>query len=123
MAALTEDQIDRLIDAGGRRWTKAGYDRIYINWNVIGLELDFYKSGNVSWAAWQGDRISHTDGWRIQAGKAFVDIATSEIVAKCSFRPGYQVMSYEEAIKRFVSDALADKTDESAGATEDPAEK
>jgi hypothetical protein len=57
-AAIT---VDALIAVGGRRWTKNGHDRVYINdWTAFaGLETSHYKTGNVSSASFQGRGIAN----------------------------------------------------------------
>lgn len=53
--------IDTMTAIGGSRWTKAGKDRVYINdWaQYLPLETDTYKTGNISWAAWDGQEIAN----------------------------------------------------------------
>jgi hypothetical protein len=52
---------EALIAIGGRRWTKNGHDRIYINdWaEFAGLETSHYNTGNVSSASFQGRSIAN----------------------------------------------------------------
>ena len=45
--------VEKLIALGGKRWVKAGYDRVYFDAETIlkihGIEWECYKTGNVSW--------------------------------------------------------------------------
>ncbi|MFZ5815325.1 MAG: hypothetical protein ACOY93_08470 [Bacillota bacterium] len=70
----------RLIAAGGARWQKNGMDRIYINdlarW--FGLEVDYYKSGNICSAKLDGERISNN-----QAGKILSRLAMARVYYDC----------------------------------------
>lgn len=52
---------DALVAIGGRRWTKSGHDRVYINdWAAFaGLETSHYGTGNVSSASFQGRSIAN----------------------------------------------------------------
>ncbi|MGV2914669.1 hypothetical protein [Streptomyces alfalfae] len=52
---------ENLIAIGGRRWQKNGMDRIYINdWaDFAGLDVDYYKSGNVCGATFLGHGIAN----------------------------------------------------------------
>ena len=49
---MSEKDIAKLLEAGGKRWSKYGKDRIYIDVETLGLEVSYYKTGNVSHAAW-----------------------------------------------------------------------
>ncbi|MEU0670382.1 hypothetical protein ABZ508_33235 [Streptomyces lavendulocolor] len=56
---LTADDIIRL---GGRRWQKGDMDRVYLNdWQdyIQGVEIDYYKTGNVCGAAIDGRGIAN----------------------------------------------------------------
>ena len=73
--------IEDLEAMGARRWTKAGYDRLYLNkagLKLAGLELSRYNTGNISFATLNGEKISNTKGGEISyiVGKAFIDLTT-----------------------------------------------
>lgn len=55
---LTADDI---IAIGGRRWTKNGYDRVYINdiATYLGLDVSYYNTGNVCGASLDGYAIAN----------------------------------------------------------------
>lgn len=59
--------VETMTAIGGRRWQKNGLDRVYLNQfaTVPGLELDYYKSGNISGASLDGDLISNAEGGRL----------------------------------------------------------
>ena len=59
----------RLIQAGGRRWTKGEFNRIYFNnlAELYGLQLDYYNSGNISAAQLDGEHISNSSARQILA--------------------------------------------------------
>jgi len=53
--------IETLTAIGGRRWTKNGLDRVYIN-NIaeyLGLDISYYNTGNISGAALDGYGIAN----------------------------------------------------------------
>ncbi|MFD5899109.1 helix-turn-helix domain-containing protein [Streptomyces sp. NPDC060366] len=52
---------ESMVAIGGSRWQKNGMDRVYINdWAAFaGLEVTTYGTGNISWAAWDGDKIAN----------------------------------------------------------------
>jgi hypothetical protein len=74
---------DTLTAIGGSRWTKAGKDRVYINdWAAFaGLEVDQYKSGNISWAAWHGEKISNSQAYKLLSSidKVWFDVADGKL--------------------------------------------
>lgn len=76
---MTETMINELISMGGNRWTKGNYDRIYFNADVLGVECDFYKSGNISSAWFKGEKISNSQARRYYGAKTFVDVKTGEV--------------------------------------------
>lgn len=60
-----------------KEWVKPGTKQVrrYINnWEeLIGLELHYYKSGNISWALFDGEPISNAAARRICNGKVWLD--------------------------------------------------
>lgn len=54
----------KLVDMGLRVWARGGMRRIYINpWDfgkVFGLDLSFYKTGNIRSAFLNGEKISNS---------------------------------------------------------------
>lgn len=81
---LTEEGTERLIALGASRWSKYGKDRIYLKAlaKELGLEFEKYNSGNICSATFKGEVISNSKCGRMlgQMEKAFIDIATGEIV-------------------------------------------
>lgn len=82
MAKLTATQIDRLVERGARRWTKYGKDRLYITEQLIGLEVDRYKSGNISYAELNGEKISNSHAAQLveAISRAYIDCANGSVV-------------------------------------------
>lgn len=72
-----------LIAIGGSRWTKGDHDRVYLNnWaELAGLEADYYKSGNICFATYQGEGISNSEARRILGSldKVWFDTATGKL--------------------------------------------
>ena len=84
-AGFTDDEIKTLTNRGFNRWTKKlsngkVMDRLYIKPEYLGLELTRYKSGNISSATFNGERISNSEARRIEGTKCYVDVATKEVV-------------------------------------------
>lgn len=59
--------IETMTAIGGRRWQKNDMDRVYLNdfATVPGLELDHYKSGNISGAWFDDEKVSNAEGGRL----------------------------------------------------------
>lgn len=79
MTKMNDKQIAAYEAKGFNRWTKGSMDRLYINATDLGLEVEYYKTGNVSSAKWDGESISNADARRFNSSKVFVDINTGEL--------------------------------------------
>lgn len=75
--------VENLTAIGGRRWQKNGMDRVYINdWPAFaGIETHRYKSGNISWAAYQGAGISNSQAYKLLGSldKVWYDAADGKL--------------------------------------------
>lgn len=78
---MTSEMIEKLEKAGFKRWTKGDKDRLYVNAKELGLELSYYKTGNVSSAWFCGDSISNSEGRRLQAAKTYIDLTSDTIIS------------------------------------------
>lgn len=80
--ATKRSVIDRVAEfekMGFNRWTKGNMDRLYINARDLGLICDYYNTGNIRSAFFNGERISNSEGRRMRAAKTFIDIKTEMI--------------------------------------------
>lgn len=67
--------IDALEKKGFSRWTRGDMDRLYFNIQNSGhMEVDHYKTGNISFAAIDGEEISHRFAGQILSVKCFIDL-------------------------------------------------
>ena len=67
--------IEELENKGFNHWTKGAMDRLYFNVEKSEyLDVDYYKSGNVSSAYLEGERISNAEAYRIMSVKCFIDL-------------------------------------------------
>lgn len=71
--------IERLEAMGCKRWQKAGYDRLYINAKNVGLYLEYYKTGNIQYAEWKGEKISNSQAYKLVGAKCFIDVETMTV--------------------------------------------
>lgn len=78
---LNDKQIAALEGKGFKRWTKGSMDRLYIDATEMGLELTYYKTGNVSSATWQGEQISNSQGRAYKYAKTYIDVTTGEVIS------------------------------------------
>lgn len=83
---------EQLIAAGGSAWKSPDgkLHRVYFQIDkLIGLEVEHYKTGNVSSATLNGESISNTlaSEWLslCRASKAWIDVATGEAYAKIGY--------------------------------------
>lgn len=80
---ILNNLIDRLTNAGCE-WKNYGKERIYFDTaDLIGLTYGQYKTGNISYAEINGEKISNAECRRILkkiSGKAFYDIQSKEFV-------------------------------------------
>ncbi|GAB3214304.1 hypothetical protein GCM10027294_53620 [Marinactinospora endophytica] len=71
--------VENLIAVGGKRWQRGDKDRIYFNnWHEFaGIETTHYGTGNISWAAYQGETVSNSQGYKLLASveKLWFDVA------------------------------------------------
>ena len=78
---LGEKVISELESKGFKRWQKGTFDRMYVNASVLGLECTYYKTGNISSAAFNGEHISNSEGYRLKAAKTYIDLTKNTIVS------------------------------------------
>lgn len=76
---LTEEQITKLEEKGFKRWQKPGIDRLYINATTLGLECDYYKTGNIKYAEFCGEQISNSRARDYKAAKTYINVENGRI--------------------------------------------
>ena len=75
------DMITRLVQAGGKEWTGGTHHRIYFKpQHILGLEVEYYKSGSLRNVTLNGERISNSKAGRIINAKLYVNVPTGEVV-------------------------------------------
>lgn len=112
--ALTEKRIAALEAKGFKRWTKGEYDRLYINASELGLHCDYYKTGNISNAVFQGTSISNSEGRRMKTAKTYIDVKTGEVHS--------DNYTLEKAVKAIIEELDAEETTETKTALEEAKE-
>lgn len=75
------ERIEELESKGFKRWQKGTMDRMYINASSLGLECDYYKTGNIRSASFNGHDVSNSEGYRIKAAKTYIDLVKGELVS------------------------------------------
>ena len=56
---MTNEMIERLVAMGCNEWKKHGYHRLYVDIESIGLRISRYNTGNISYAEFDGEKISN----------------------------------------------------------------
>ena len=84
---LTETTIQNLIAKGATRWTKGDHDRLYLNAaanEIVGLEIEYYKSGSISSATLKGESISNNRAGKISdiICSAYIDLTTGKLYGR-----------------------------------------
>lgn len=74
--ATKEDKIKALEGMGFKRWQKGTMDRLYINAGALGLVCEYYHTGNISNALFNGNQISNGEARRMYASKTYLDVKT-----------------------------------------------
>lgn len=80
---MSNDELaEELQGSGFTRWNKAGHDRMYYNIeNTKHLDIERYKrSGMISYAALDGEQISHADANRLLGTKVYYDLNKRQMV-------------------------------------------
>ena len=79
---MSEKIINELVNMGANRWTKGGYERLYIAPEGLFVEGDRYNSGNVKDSEFNGERISNSLAREMLESKCYIDLSTNEIVCR-----------------------------------------
>lgn len=67
--------VESLEKKGFSRWSKGNMDRLYFNIQKSGhMDVDYYKTGNISYASVDGEEISHRFAGQILSVKCFIDL-------------------------------------------------
>ncbi|MGW4802977.1 hypothetical protein [Kitasatospora sp. NPDC004272] len=78
--------VDMMVALGGRRWQKAGHDRVYLNdWAPFaGLNVSHYGTGNVSSVSLDGRGIANSRASRLLGliEKVWFDAADGKLYAR-----------------------------------------
>lgn len=77
--AINESKVSELEQVGFKRWTKGNLDRLYINAAQLGLRCEYYNTGNVRDAWFDGVSVSNCEARRMKAAKTYIDIKTGQV--------------------------------------------
>src|SRR5690606_5067375 len=97
--------VENLVAVGGREWKRGDKHRVYFN-NLIDflpLEVERYKSGSISWAAWEGEEISNRQALLIldSVYGVYYDVNEEKFVGRYGIRES-RIVPQEEVWKRVV---------------------
>ena len=100
---MDNKEIKALKKKGFYRWTKGDMDRLYFDIKKSGyLDVDYYKSGNVSSAYLNGERISNAEAYRLMAVKCFIDLKNGN-----KLMVTYGSEEAQDVVRKFAEKALA----------------
>ena len=94
---IREDRIKELEQRGFKRWTKEWADRLYVNATKIGLDCDYYNTGNIHHAEFDGEHISNNEARRLKSAKTYIDLKTGRV-----YSDSYRLKNKVEAILKEV---------------------
>lgn len=81
-------KIAKLVAIGGREWENYGKHRVYFNSDAIcslcHLDIDHYKSGNISNAYLDGEHISNARAGRIISTTTYFDVVSGSFFSNGS---------------------------------------
>ncbi|MFJ7418009.1 hypothetical protein ACIQXD_05270 [Streptomyces uncialis] len=87
-AAQVVYSVETMTAIGGNRWQKNGMDRVYLNHTdeYLPIEVERYNTGNIRWAAWNGERISNAQASNLlcTVEKVWFDTATGKLHGRYS---------------------------------------
>lgn len=97
--------VENLVAVGGREWKRGDKHRVYFN-NLIDflpLEVEHYKSGRISWAAWEGEEISNRQAYLIleSVENVYYDVNEEKFVGRYGVRES-RIVPQEEVWKLVV---------------------
>ena len=106
---LTNEVIEKLVEMGCNEWKKGDYHRIYVNPEMLGLTVDRYNSGKVSYAEFDEEKISNTEATKILAGKYYIDANNGTVSVTAGFAYGETKFrnTLKERIEEMLDKALA----------------
>lgn len=108
---MTNEMIARYEARGFKRWTleSKGYDRLYVDATAVGLYVERYKTGNICYAEWQGEKISNGLAREMLNGKIYVDVNTGELVTTDAM--SWVVKAVQEIIDTINAEAETESAD------------
>lgn len=112
---MTEAMIKALEAKGFKRWARGEHDRLYANPENFGLEVERYKTGNICYAAINGEVTSNNFANKILANmKVYIDLNTDKLVVS---------PYYNEDIMDNINAAIEAAKEETAPKEEKPMRK
>ncbi|KRL02536.1 hypothetical protein [Liquorilactobacillus capillatus] len=72
--------LEKALQSEWKEWKNYGKNRLYFNVEESPLlDLGFYKSGNINFSEFKGEKISHAEAGKLVASKIFIDLDTNEL--------------------------------------------
>lgn len=97
--------VANLTAVGGREWKRGDKHRVYFNSisDYLPIEIEHYKSGRISWAAWEGEEISNSQAYLIlqSVDGVYYDVVEEKFYGRYGWRES-RIVSKEEVWNRIV---------------------
>lgn len=77
--AEMDRMVSALTDHGFRLWENGNMRRMYINASQLGLECEYYKSGNIRSAVFNGKQISNSLARVLKLSKTYIDLSDMNV--------------------------------------------
>ncbi len=72
---MAKVNVEKLEERGWNRWTKAGYDRLYFNFDETKYaDIDRYGTGNLCSVYIEGEKVSNSFARKMLSVKCFIDL-------------------------------------------------
>lgn len=113
--------LEKLVEMGAKEWHKGTMNRLYLNGamtELVGLYVERYKTGNISYAERNGEKISNSEGYRIinAAERLYIDLDTMKI---CGGKiDSYYMDMFVEAITKLDDQITAQEEKSAASVVE-----
>ena len=90
VVVVSEEVIARLENIGGKRWTKGGHDRIYLEVSEDRKPCAMREACGIlgargGYTDLEGEALSNNRVWQMLADKVYVDLATGKAYAKSAY--------------------------------------
>lgn len=89
---MSDFNIEKILELGNE-WKGGSHHRVYFNdFSEFGLDVSFYKTGNVSGATWQGESLSNGKATEMLSAKIYYDMNENKFVIQFGGRMAQELL-------------------------------